>query len=160
MNIRFSFAQLLTVLLLVSGVCGAPAMAADDVQTRVLGNWLTEPKDGIIQISQTADGTLQGRIVGGNEPGKLDSNNPDSTKRNQVLRGQINLTGMKYDGAGKWSGGAIYDPKSGKTYKCKLELNADGSVKVRGFIGVSLLGKNQVWTRYTGTSMDLPKAAQ
>ncbi|MGE0114319.1 MAG: DUF2147 domain-containing protein [Steroidobacteraceae bacterium] len=131
--------------------------AADDAQTRVLGNWLTEPRDGIIQITQSADGALQGRIVGGNEPGKLDSNNPDPAKRNQVLRGQVIMSGLKYDGDGKWSGGSIYDPKGGSTYKCKIELRADGSLKVRGFIGFALLGKTQMWTRYTGTSMDLPR---
>ncbi len=133
------------------------AYAADDAQTKVLGNWLTEPKDGIIQISQAADGKLQGRIMGGNEPGKLDKENPDPAKRNLVLRGQVNMSGLKYDGDGKWSGGSIYKPADGKTYKCKIELRSDGTLKVRGFIGVSLLGQTQVWTRYTGTSMDLPK---
>lgn len=137
---------------------GGAARAADDAPTRVLGNWLTEPKDGIIQISTAADGTLQGRIVGGNEPGKLDSKNPDPAKRTLALRGQVILSGLKYDGTGKWSGGTIYKPADGKSYKCKVELLADGTLKVRGFIGVSLLGQSQVWTRYTGTSMDLPKA--
>ncbi|MGC3982146.1 MAG: DUF2147 domain-containing protein [Steroidobacteraceae bacterium] len=145
--------MLAAMMLLISG----SVLAADDAQTKVLGNWLTEPKDGIIQITQAGDGSLQGRIVGGNEPGKLDSNNPDPAKRNQVLRGQVIMSGLKYDGDGKWSGGSIYDPKGGSTYKCKLELRADGSLKVRGFIGFALLGKTQVWSRYTGTSMDLPK---
>jgi uncharacterized protein (DUF2147 family) len=138
-------------------VFGNPVQAADDAQSRVLGNWLTEPKDGIIQVSQAADGTLQGRIVGGNEPGKLDSENPDPARRSLVLRGQVIMSGLKYDGAGKWSSGSIYDPKGGSTYRCKIELRADGSLKVRGFIGFALLGKTQVWTRYSGTSMDLPK---
>jgi uncharacterized protein (DUF2147 family) len=133
---------------------------ADDAPTRVLGNWLTEPKDGIIQISQASDGTLQGKIVGGDSPGKVDSENPDPAKRNLVLRGQVNMQGLRYDGDGKWSGGTIYDPKSGSTYKCKVELRADGTLKVRGYIGFSLLGKTQVWTHYTGTSMDLPKSGQ
>lgn len=131
--------------------------AADEAQTKILGNWLTEPKDGIIQITQATDGTLQGRIVGGNEPGKLDSENPDPTKRGLVLRGQVIMSRLKYDGNGKWSGGSIYDPKGGSNYRCKIELRADGSLKVRGFIGFALLGKTQIWTRYTGTSMDLPK---
>jgi uncharacterized protein (DUF2147 family) len=130
---------------------------ADEAQSKVLGNWLTEPKDGIIQVSQAVDGTLQARIVGGNEPGKLDKENPDPAKRTLPLRGQVIMSGLKYDGAGKWSGGSIYDPKGGSTYRCKIELLADGSLKVRGFIGFALLGKTQIWTRYTGTSMDLPK---
>ena len=144
--------SLMLGLLVVAGVA-----AADEAQTKVLGNWLTEPKDGIIQISQATDGTLQGRIVGGNEPGKLDRENPDPAKRTLVLRGQVMMSGLNYDGDGKWSGGSIYDPKGGSTYRCKIELKADGSLKVRGFIGFALLGKTQIWTRYTGTSMDLPK---
>lgn len=134
------------------------AALADEVQTRVLGNWLTEPKDGIIQISTAADGTLQGRIVGGNAPGKLDKENPDAAKRALPLRGQVIMSSLKYDGDGKWSGGSIYDPNSGSSYRCKIELNSDGSLKVRGFVGIALLGKSQRWTRYTGTSMDLPRA--
>jgi uncharacterized protein (DUF2147 family) len=130
---------------------------ADEAQTKVLGNWLTEPKDGIIQVTQAADGSLQGRIVGGNEPGKLDKENPDPAKRTLPLRGQVIMFGLKYDSAGKWSGGSIYDPKGGSTYRCKIELLADGSLKVRGFIGFALLGKTQMWTRYTGMTMDLPK---
>jgi len=133
------------------------AALADNFETAILGNWLTEPKDGIVEISRANDNTYQGRIVGGNEPGKLDSNNPDAARRSLALRGQIILRGLRYDGDGKWEGGTIYDPKSGSTYRCKLELRSDGTLKVRGFIGVSLLGKSQVWTRYNGTSMDLPK---
>lgn len=130
--------------------------ADNDPQTAILGNWLTEPKDGIIQITRNGD-TFEGRIVGGSEHGKLDSNNPDVSKRNLALRGQVIVHDLKYDGEGQWSGGTIYDPKSGSTYKCKLELRADGTLKVRGYIGFSLLGKTQIWTRYTGASMDLPK---
>lgn len=139
-------------------LCASPVHAADDAQTKVLGNWLTEPKDGIIQVSVASDGSLQGKIIGGNEPGKLDSKNPDPAKRSLVLRGQVIMQGLKYDGDSRWSGGTIYDPKNGSTYKCKIELRADGSLRVRGFIGFALLGKTQVWTRYTGVSMDLPKA--
>ena len=131
--------------------------AADDAQTRVLGNWLTQSKDVIIQISQAANGTLQGRGVGSNEPGKVDANNPDPAKRRLALRGQVIMSGLKYDGNGKWSGGTIYKPDEGKSYKCKVELQADDTLKVRGFIGISWFGKSQIWTRYTGTSMDLPK---
>lgn len=148
---------MLGLLLLCLNLCLGMQAQADEWQSRVLGNWLTEPKDGIIQISTAADGSLQGRIVGGNEPGKVDSKNPDPAKRALPLRGQIIMQGLKYDGEGRWSGGTIYDPKGGSTYKCKIELRADGTLKVRGFIGFALLGKTQDWTRYTGTSMDLPK---
>jgi len=132
------------------------ATASDERQSQILGDWLTEPKDGIIQISQTAGANYEGRIVGGSHPGRLDDKNPDATQRSKPLRGQVILRNLHYDGAGKWSGGTIYEPDSGRTYSCLVELIAPDSLKVRGFIGISVLGKSQIWTRYMGTSMDLP----
>ena len=49
---------------------------------------------------------------------------------------------------GKWSGGSILDPNNGKTYKCYIEMLENGEkLKVRGFIGISLLGRTQYWNR-------------
>jgi uncharacterized protein (DUF2147 family) len=39
------------------------------------------------------------------------------------------------------------DPKNGKIYDCKIELMPDGRLKVRGFVGISMLGRTQYWTR-------------
>jgi len=136
-----------------------PASAADQAE-RIVGNWLTEGRDGIIEISRASDGTYQGRIVGGNDPQRLDQHNPDESKRSQTVRGQTIVHGMKYDGDGRWTGGSIYDPDSGRTYKCKLELLDANRLQVRGFIGFSLLGRSQVWTRYLGSEMTLPPAPQ
>lgn len=142
---------------------GAPLQAADATSANkdgsgVLGRWLTEPRDGIIEMTQLADGHFEGRIIGGNEPGKLDSKNPEASQRSKPLRGQVIVHALAYDGEGKYSGGTIYDPASGSTYKLKMELLADGTLKVRGYIGFALLGKTQIWTRYTGTTLDLPPA--
>jgi uncharacterized protein (DUF2147 family) len=134
------------------------AMAVDSKESSVIGNWLSESKDGIIQISQGEGGAYEGRIIGGNHPGRLDEKNPDPAQRAKALRGEVILRGLHYDGDGKWSGGAIYEPDTGRTYKCLVELVTADSIKVRGFIGISLLGKSQTWTRYRGTSMDLPAA--
>lgn len=153
-----SIGSIICAAVYLIGACliSGTAFAADDAQVAIQGNWLTEPKDGIIQITRNGD-VYEGRIVGGNDKGKLDTNNPDPAKRSLTLRGQVIMQGLKYDGDGQWSGGTIYDPKGGSTYKCKLELRPDGTLKVRGYIGFSLLGKTQIWTRYTGQSMDLPK---
>lgn len=130
-------------------------LGSDDKQSRILGNWLTEAKDGIIQFSAGAADTYEGRIVGGAHPGRLDEKNPDPRARSKPLRGQVILWNLRYDGDGKWAGGMIYEPASGRTYKCSVELIAPDSLKVRGFMGIALLGKSQIWTRYAGTSMDL-----
>ncbi|HEY3809417.1 MAG TPA: DUF2147 domain-containing protein [Steroidobacteraceae bacterium] len=141
------------LLLLLPVVLAASASAAE-----LPGRWLTEPGDGIIEISQTADGSYQGRIIGGNAPGRVDAKNPDPARRQRLLLGQVILVGMRAEGPGSWSGGTIYDPDSGKTYKCHLEIIDADHLKVRGYIGVSLLGRSQTWTRYTGASLDLSAA--
>lgn len=57
------------------------------------------------------------------------------------------LWGLKQDGD-EWAGGHIMDPKNGKVYKCKIKAENGGqTLKVRGFIGISLIGRNQVWKR-------------
>jgi uncharacterized protein (DUF2147 family) len=152
---------LLQLLLLASlGLpLALPAAAADDQAAPILGHWLTEPRDGIIQISRASDGSYQGKIVGGNNPQRLDQHNPDAARRSVLLLGQIILQGMTYGGGGVWSGGTIYDPDSGRTYKCRLALLDQDRLQVRGFIGIALLGRSQVWTRYLGSSMTLPMSS-
>jgi uncharacterized protein (DUF2147 family) len=132
------------------------AGGADGHAAQIVGDWLTEQHDGIIQISIADDGSYQGRIVGGNDPQRLDQHNPDETKRSHTLLGQTIFQGMKYDGDGKWSGGTIYDPDSGRSYKCRLEQLDQDRLQVHGFIGFALLGRSQVWTRFRGSSITLP----
>jgi len=148
----------LTSLLVTGLAIGTGAVAADARQAQAAGNWLTEPHDGIIQVTVAADGRMEGRIVGGNHPGLTDEKNSDPARRKLVLRGQVILRDMKYDGDGHWSGGTIYDPKKGREFKCNVALLESGALKVRGYMGISLFGISQTWTRYTGTSMDLPPA--
>jgi uncharacterized protein (DUF2147 family) len=52
-----------------------------------------------------------------------------------------------YDGEGVWEDGDIYDPKSGKTYSCYMKLQSMDKLKVRGYIGISLIGRTTYWTR-------------
>jgi hypothetical protein len=47
----------------------------------------------------------------------------------------------------KWVDGRIYDPDNGKTYKCKMTLKEGGILHVRGYIGISALGRTTIWTR-------------
>ncbi|MDH3984403.1 MAG: DUF2147 domain-containing protein, partial [Gammaproteobacteria bacterium] len=58
-----------------------------------------------------------------------------------------NIQNFRYDGNGEWSGGSIYDPNSGKTYRCKLRLVDPDTLKVRGFIGIALIGRTETWKR-------------
>jgi len=82
----------------------------------------------------------------GEEPNPLCDKCPGEKKNKPVTGMQIG-TGLKKDGD-VWSGGEILDPQNGKTYKCKVWLEDKGKkLHVRGFIGVSVLGRTQVWVR-------------
>ena len=68
-------------------------------------------------------------------------------RKDQLVKGMTIITGMRQNGE-HWDGGQILDPENGKLYKCKMHLE-DGGQKlvVRGYIGVSLLGRSQTWVR-------------
>lgn len=72
--------------------------------------------------------------------------NCSGNKKNQPVVGLEILEGLSKDGD-KYTGGKILDPKNGKTYKCQIEFNNDNEIKVRGFIGISLIGRSQIWKR-------------
>jgi len=68
-------------------------------------------------------------------------------RKDKPIIGMTILWGLKKDGD-IWAGGEILDPDNGKTYRCKMTLSEDGkSLNVRGFIGISLIGRSQIWWR-------------
>ena len=67
--------------------------------------------------------------------------------KNQPILGMVIMRDLKKDDD-EWSGGTILDPANGKTYKCKIAVEGGGKkLKVRGYIGMSLLGRTQHWVR-------------
>lgn len=70
-------------------------------------------------------------------------------KKDKPLVGLQILWGLKENGS-KYEGGKILDPKNGTEYRCKMELIDGGhKLRVRGFVGISLLGRSQTWSRAT-----------
>lgn len=79
---------------------------------------------------------------------RVDRENPDPALRRRPILGLRLLEGLEHDGDGEWSGGTVYDPETGKTYKSKARLGEGGDVlHLRGYIGFSLLGRTTEWTR-------------
>ncbi|WP_309891989.1 DUF2147 domain-containing protein [Archangium sp.] len=71
----------------------------------------------------------------------------EGTLKNQPITGMVILRDLKKDGD-EWTGGTILDPANGKTYKCKIAVQDGGKkLKVRGYIGMALLGRTQHWVR-------------
>ncbi|HEX6834875.1 MAG TPA: DUF2147 domain-containing protein [Rudaea sp.] len=133
----------------------APILSVRAAENTALGTWKTIDDDSheakaLVEIAEH-DGVLSGRIVQlfrkpGEEPDPV-CKKCEGERHGQRVIGMTILTGMRRDGD-VWDGGEILDPEEGKTYRCKLHPTADGrKLEVRGFIGISLLGRTQVWER-------------
>ena len=118
----------------------------------IIGIWLTGGKEPAkIQIYKSGE-KFYGKIIWLKNPtenGKqrIDANNPDKAKRNNPIIGLLILNGFKFDGDDEWKGGDIYDPESGKTYSSYMYLKDKNTIKVRGYVGISLFGRTETWTR-------------
>jgi len=66
------------------------------------------------------------------------------SEKNQPIEGLVIVQGLKKEGD-SWTDGTILDPANGKRYSCTISLNADGTLNVRGYLGISILGRTQVW---------------
>ena len=129
---------------------------AGDMSTPV-GLWRTiddnTGKDRSLLRIVDAGGTLEGRVE--KTLTRLPDDDPDGlcrkcpgARKDQPIVGMTILSGLKKDGENLWAGGEILDPGNGKTYRCKVKLIDGGKkLEVRGFIGVSLLGRTQTWLR-------------
>jgi uncharacterized protein (DUF2147 family) len=117
----------------------------------ILGDWYTENSKALVQIYKSGE-VYNGKIIWLKEPTyedgteKRDKNNPDESKQQDKIIGLNLVKDFTYKGNQKWVDGTIYDPDNGKTYSCKMTLDGD-ALKVRGFIGISLIGRSQVWQR-------------
>ncbi|MFN3784963.1 MAG: DUF2147 domain-containing protein [Spirosomataceae bacterium] len=118
----------------------------------ILGLWKNGEGTGIVQIYKKGD-KYYGKIVWlkvTNDPDgtpRKDINNPETSLRTRPLKGLENLRGFQYAGDGKWENGNVYDPKTGNDYSCEMTLVNPNTLEVRGFIGISLFGRTDVWKR-------------
>ncbi len=138
--------MLFVALLLASAVSPTTPPSPSAAAPSVTGRWLVEKKDAVIEIYDAGGGVLEGKVVEGREPARLDTKNPDAALRSRRLVGSVIMAGMKADGPGRWSGGTIYDPDTGNTYRCKMTLDGD-VLDLRGYLGISLFGRTARWTR-------------
>ena len=140
-----NFTKLATAAAAVALLHGSVARADTPI-----GLWETGKSH--IEIYRCGD-LLCGRIAALDEPldaeghPKTDGNNPEPALRDRPILGMDLIAGFSRKSDERWTGGTIYDPRDGKTYKCKMTLKEDGTLEVRGYVGLSLFGKTVVWTR-------------
>jgi uncharacterized protein (DUF2147 family) len=139
-------------LTLLASIFLATIAGADEATYSVAGTWLSEDGTGLVNIELGENGPV-GTIAGApdgadqHKPSDKDELNPDPALRDRLLLGLTIMDSFTSAGEGKWKGGRIYDPNSGKTYKCKLNLVDPNTLELRGYIGISLLGRTETWKR-------------
>jgi uncharacterized protein (DUF2147 family) len=118
---------------------------------QIEGKWKTiddETKQAksIVEIYKKSDGKYYGKV----SQLLIKPANPNCTgckddRKGKPILGMEIIRGLKKDGD-EFTGGTITDPKTGKTYKCTITKSGD-KLNVRGYMGVSILGRTQIWDK-------------
>jgi uncharacterized protein (DUF2147 family) len=147
---KILISALSAVFLLLMGSSFAPTTDNTDA---IVGVWKTGEGNAMVRIYKNGD-KYQGKIVWLKEPNdpetgkpKQDKNHPDEANKTRALLGMINIWGFTYKENNLWDDGNIYDPKNGSTYSCTIKMINPNSLEVRGYIGVSIIGRTDNWTR-------------
>ena len=141
----------LVMIMLIPVIVSAQKSSSSDA---ILGVWFNAEKDAKIEIVKE-DGKYFGTVIWLKNPlnaqgkPKTDTENPDAKLRKRPRLGLTVLTGLEYKSGNKYYNGKVYDPKSGKTYSAQAQLANHNLLKLRGFIGISLIGRTSEWTRTT-----------
>ena len=116
------------------------------------GIWITQDDETGKKKSEVIlyknEGKLYGKILNlllEEDKGKLCVNCKGENK-NLPIQGMVIIKDLKIINK-SWEDGTILDPKSGKTYSCYITFEDENTLKVRGYIGFSLLGRTQKWIR-------------
>jgi uncharacterized protein (DUF2147 family) len=121
------------------------------------GRWLTQGQSAVVEIYGCGDGAVCGRLLWfrmkpvdrEHNPQVADIHNPDPALRGRPLCGLTIMRGFRANGPDHWEGGSLYDPESGHTYTGRISLNPDGTLNLRGYVGIPLFGRSEQWTRFT-----------
>jgi len=117
----------------------------------IIGKWQNPSGEGRIEIYKKGEKYF-GKLYWLKEPNdaqgniKKDVKNPDKSLQSRQVQGLEILTNFSKDG-NVYQDGKIYDPKTGKTYSCKMTLQGTDKLDIRGYVGVSLFGRTESWKR-------------
>ena len=137
-----------------------PAAVRADPADGIVGNWLVESGDAVIHIERHGDryeGTIAWQLhdTYGPEDGPeldgkpvVDRHNPDPALRSRTLDGLRLLWDLRYDvDDQEWTEGRVYDSDNGHVFRCQMRLLDPDHIRLRGYVGITLLGGSSTWTR-------------
>jgi len=124
----------------------------------ILGPWKSDGGDSRLELFKCGE-KICGKIVWLKVPNYIDRNdgpvgktkvdrkNPDPALRNRPILGLQVIKGFTATGGNRWGNGTCYNPENGKSYKCNMKLASPKRLKLRGYIGISLIGRSFDLTR-------------
>lgn len=139
-------------VLLLAVVAATPARASSSTATPI-GVWYAEGGAAKVGIEQCGEAKLCGRVLWLRSPLDEDGcplrdvHNPDPALRGRQVEGLEVLRGLTQRAGGTWTDGSVYDPASGYTYRCQLTLDGNDRLRLRGYVGVPLIGRTTTWMR-------------
>jgi len=117
-----------------------------------VGKWKTIDDEtgeakSIVEIYEK-NGKIYGKVIDILNPAKKNAlcKECKGADKNKPILGLVILKDLSKDG-NEWSGGQILDPNKGKLYKCTVTLEGKNKLNVRGYVGISLIGRTQTWER-------------
>jgi len=121
-------------------------------QAQVTGRWKTVDDEtgeakSIVEIYES-NGKIYGKVVEILNPAKKKNKctNCKGADKDKPIEGLVIIKGLTKDGD-EWTDGDILDPSKGKLYSCTIEMDGKDKLNVRGYMGISLLGRTQTWSR-------------
>lgn len=141
------FKKLAFLFLLLTSASSIFAQKKDDI----LGKWLNSSGEGQIEIFKKGEKYF-GKLVWIKEPNdengkpRTDVKNPNANLRTKPILGLEIVKDFVYEDNG-WTDGKVYDPKTGKSYSGNISLEGANKLKMRGYIGISLIGRTEVWKK-------------
>ena len=128
----------------------AMLLAAKYPPEAILGEWCTQVEENRpparVRFERAQDGTYTGILSWSSAP-RRDIHNKNPKLRDRSVVGIVLMWNLRYDD-GEYVDGYVYNPEDGGTYRVKTELSGTESLKVRGYLGISLFGETKTWTRY------------
>jgi uncharacterized protein (DUF2147 family) len=158
-RLKVRFERVVWTLLLASVLLSSPTTVLGGDAEGIVGVWNTSENDARIEIYRCG-AEYCGKISYLQDPNYpaddkegmaglplMDRYNPDPALRKRPLVGLSFMEGFRYLGHNTWDGGRIYNPENGKKYKATISLADSNRLMLRGYWGISLLGRTETWVR-------------